>query len=58
MSARRLSYDDADKIRDLHKDGKSISSIARDLKVNPTTVSRIVNNEGYMRPKQYDRKAE
>lgn len=58
MSARRLSFDDADRIRELHEEGKSISSIARSLGVNPTTVSRIVKNEAYMRQKQYDRKAE
>lgn len=59
MSARRISYEDADEIRDLYADGKgqSISSIARAKNINPTTVSRIVKNEAYMRPVQYDRKS-
>lgn len=59
MSARRISYEEADEIREQYRHGigKSISSIAREHKINPTTVSRIVKNEAYIRPVQYERNA-
>ncbi|QTJ65860.1 helix-turn-helix domain-containing protein [Rhodococcus sp. ZPP] len=48
MVAPKLSDEDAAKIREGHILGKSLNSIARELGVNPSTVSRWAKKEGLL----------